>query len=105
MTGYAGLAGLAGMRKRISEFLTTYVQLASAFATQVGLDPAVAAAMRQTYGQWDGSGLPGRLRAEQIGLPARLTHLAGPVEVFGRRSGQAARSVWPPVATAASTTA
>ncbi len=87
------VAGLPAMRKRMGEFLSTHATLASAFATQVGLDPAVATAIRQTYEQWDGSGLPGRLCGEQIALPARLTHLAGPVEVFGRRNVDAARSV------------
>jgi HD-GYP domain-containing protein (c-di-GMP phosphodiesterase class II) len=87
------VAGLPAMRKRVGDFLTTHSTLASAFATEVGLDPAVTTAIWHTYEQWDGSGLPEQLRAEQISLPARLVHLAGPVEVFARRSVDAARSV------------
>jgi HD-GYP domain-containing protein (c-di-GMP phosphodiesterase class II) len=84
------VAGLTGMRKRVTDFLTTHATLASEFAGQIGLDPAVATSIRHTYEQWDGSGLPGQLRGEEISLPARLTHLAGPVEVFGRLGGVAA---------------
>jgi len=87
------VASLAGGRKRLVDFLTTHATLASQFAEEIGLHPAVADAVRQTYEQWDGKGLPDQLHGEQIGLAARLTHLAGPVEVFGRRGVEAARRV------------
>ena len=87
------VAALSGMRKRVTDFLTTHTTLASRFATQIGLHPTVANAIQQFYEQWDGKGLPERLRGEQIGLPARLVQLAGPVEVFGRRGVDAARRV------------
>jgi HD-GYP domain-containing protein (c-di-GMP phosphodiesterase class II) len=87
------VAALPGMRKRVSDFLTTHATLASEFAEQIGLHPSAATAIRQTYEQWDGKGLPQHLSGEQIGLPARLTHFAAPVEVFGRHGADAARRV------------
>jgi HD-GYP domain-containing protein (c-di-GMP phosphodiesterase class II) len=51
---------------------------------------AVCVAIRQGYEQWDGKGYPSHLRGEEIGLPARLVHLAGPVEVVSRRHGTGA---------------
>jgi HD-GYP domain-containing protein (c-di-GMP phosphodiesterase class II) len=47
-------------------------------------------AIRQGYEQWDGKGYPDHLQGEEIGLPARLVHLAGPVEVMARRHGTGA---------------
>jgi HD-GYP domain-containing protein (c-di-GMP phosphodiesterase class II) len=83
---------VAGLKQMMS-FLTTHSTLAGQFAERIGLDEAVCVAVRQAYEQWDGKGGPGHLRGEQICLPARLVQLAGPVEVFGRRSVEAARAV------------
>jgi len=87
------VAGLASMRKRVTDFLSTHSTLASQFAEEIGLHPAVAGSIRHYYEQWDGKGLPEHLHGEQISLPARLTQLAGPVEVFGRRGVEAARRI------------
>jgi len=87
------VAALTTMRKRVSEFLTTHSTLASQFATQIGLDSTVATAIRHNYEQWDGKGMPEHLSGDQISLPARLTLLAGSVEVFGRRGVETARRV------------
>ncbi|MDQ1602407.1 MAG: hypothetical protein QOE01_252 [Actinomycetota bacterium] len=72
--------------RTFSSFLTTHTTLASQFAERVGLSDASTQALRQAYEQWDGKG-PGRLRGDQICLPARLVHLTSPVEVFSRRRG------------------
>jgi HD-GYP domain-containing protein (c-di-GMP phosphodiesterase class II) len=75
-------------------FVTTHAALGARFAERIGFDPPVCAAIGQAYEQWDGKGAPSRLRGDQIGLPARLVQLAGPVEVFGRRHGvQSARAM------------
>ena len=73
--------------KQVLSFATTHCTLGSQFAEQVGLDEAVCVAIRQGYEQWDGKGYPDHLRGEEIGLPARLVQLAGPVEVVARRRG------------------
>ena len=77
---------VAGM-KQVLSFAATHCTLGSQFAEQIGLDEAVCVAIRQGYEQWDGKGFPGRLRGEEICLPARLVQLAGPVEVVARRRG------------------
>ena len=71
-------------------FMTTHAALGSEFAERIGLDPEVCVAVGQAYEQWDGKGVPDQLRGNQIGLPARLVQLAGPVEVFSRRRGRSA---------------
>jgi HD-GYP domain-containing protein (c-di-GMP phosphodiesterase class II) len=71
-------------------FMTTHSTLGSQFAGRIGLDDAVCVAIRQAYEQWDGKGYPDHLRGQEIGLPARLVHLAGPVEVLARRHGTGA---------------
>ena len=80
--------------KQMFAFLTTHSTLAGQFAERIGLDEAARAAILQAYEQWDGKGHPDHLRAERICLPARLVHLASPVEVFSRRHGvEAARRI------------
>jgi HD-GYP domain-containing protein (c-di-GMP phosphodiesterase class II) len=84
---------LAGIPQMMA-FLTTHSTLGSQFAAKIGLDDAVCAAIQQAYEQWDGKGYPGRLRGEEICLPARLVQLASPAEVFSRRRGiEAALSI------------
>ena len=66
-------------------FLSTHARLLEQFAEQIGLGETVA--LGQAYEQWDGKGLPSGLRGTEIALPARLVHLAAPVEVYARRHG------------------
>jgi HD-GYP domain-containing protein (c-di-GMP phosphodiesterase class II) len=68
-------------------FATTHSTLGAQFAERIGLGDEVSTAIRQGYEQWDGKGYPDHLRGEQIGLPARLVQLAGPIEVLCRRRG------------------
>jgi HD-GYP domain-containing protein (c-di-GMP phosphodiesterase class II) len=80
--------------KQIVEFLTTHSTLAGQFAERIELGDSVANALRQGYEEWDGTGYPNHLRGDAISLPARLVHLASPVEVFSRRHGvEAARTI------------
>jgi HD-GYP domain-containing protein (c-di-GMP phosphodiesterase class II)/DNA-binding CsgD family transcriptional regulator len=76
--------------KRVTEFLATHARLAAQFAEQIGLAEGAVQAFRDGYEQWDGKGVPRGLRGAEIALPARLVHLAGPVEVFERRHGRQA---------------
>ena len=81
-------------QKLVLGFLGTHAALGAQFAARIGLDEAVCVAIGQAYEQWDGKGVPAQRRGEEIGLPARLVQLSGPVEVFGRRRGiDAARTV------------
>jgi HD-GYP domain-containing protein (c-di-GMP phosphodiesterase class II) len=78
-------------QKLVMEFLTTHSTLGRQFAETIGLDVVACSAISQTYEQWDGKGQPRQLRGEDISRPARIAQLAGPVEVFSRRSVEAAR--------------
>jgi HD-GYP domain-containing protein (c-di-GMP phosphodiesterase class II) len=81
-------------QRQISAFVTTHSTVGAQFATRLGLDDAVATAIRHGYEQWDGNGQPDHLRGTQISLPARIVQIAGPVEVFARRRGvDAARAM------------
>jgi HD-GYP domain-containing protein (c-di-GMP phosphodiesterase class II) len=84
---------VAGQRL-VAAFLETHSTLASQFAEQIGLPPAVSRALGQGYEQWDGKGYPRHLRGTDIAMAARLVPLASAVEVFSRRRGvEAARAV------------
>jgi len=74
-------------QKEMLAFLVTHSTLGAQFAERIGLADAVSLAISQGYEQWDGKGQPNQLRGEQICLPARLVHLASPIEVFARRRG------------------
>jgi HD-GYP domain-containing protein (c-di-GMP phosphodiesterase class II) len=80
-------------QKQILSFLNTHSTLGAQFAERIGLGTPARDAIAQAYEQWDGKGQPGRLRGAEICLPARLVHLASPVEVFGRRGVEAARTI------------
>ena len=80
-------------QKQVLSFVRTHAALGAQFAERIGLGPATRDAIAQAYEQWDGKGQPGRLRGTQICLPARLVHLASPIEVFSRRGVEAARTV------------
>lgn len=80
-------------QQRVVRFLTTHATLGAEFAERIGLGEATSAAIRQEYEQWDGKGYPDHLRGSEISLPARLVHLAAPIEVYGRRGIESARTV------------
>jgi HD-GYP domain-containing protein (c-di-GMP phosphodiesterase class II) len=80
--------------REVNGWLRTHSTLASQFATRVGLDDAVAEALRQTYEQWDGKGQPNQLRGEEIVLAARIAPIATVAEVFSRQRGvEATRTI------------
>jgi HD-GYP domain-containing protein (c-di-GMP phosphodiesterase class II) len=73
--------------KRMVDFLATHSQLGAQFAEHIGLDAVAVDSFRQGYEQWDGKGVPRGLHGVEITLPARLVHLAAPIEVFARHHG------------------
>ncbi len=73
--------------QKVLDFLTTHSRLGAQFAEQIGLDEVALDSFRQGYEHWDGKGVPQGLHGLEITLPARLVHLAGPVEVLARRHG------------------
>jgi HD-GYP domain-containing protein (c-di-GMP phosphodiesterase class II) len=71
----------------VKSMYETHTQLASGFASRIGLDEITCRALRETYEQWDGRGGPRKLRGEGVSLPARIVQLADLTEVAYRRHG------------------
>jgi HD-GYP domain-containing protein (c-di-GMP phosphodiesterase class II)/DNA-binding CsgD family transcriptional regulator len=72
---------------RMMDFMTTHARLGAQFAEQIGLGDIAVDSFRHSYEQWDGKGVPQGLHGAKITLPARLVHLAAPLEVVARRHG------------------
>ena len=55
----------------------------------MGLTEQVQGALRHLYERWDGKGLPGDLRGEQVPLPVRVMQVAQDADVAWQRGGPA----------------
>jgi len=51
-------------------------EVSRALGVRLGLAPAAIDALDDVYERWDGRGLPGARRGEQVALPARIVHVA-----------------------------
>jgi HD-GYP domain-containing protein (c-di-GMP phosphodiesterase class II) len=85
-----GAEFLLGGFREIGEMIDRHAEIARRFATELGLPGDVRDAVAACYERWDGKGWPGRLRADQTPVAARLTHLAEFVEVAHRLGGASA---------------
>ena len=56
-------------------------------ARRLQLGPEIDAALGQIYERWDGRGIPGAAKGEQLAKPIRLLHIAQDAEVFHRLGG------------------
>jgi len=84
------LAAMPGMMGNI----TVHCELGRMLAVQLGLPDSVQAALEQMYERWDGKGIPGKRKREQIAVGARLSHIVGCIEIHHRLYGlDAARAV------------
>jgi len=70
-----------------SEMAATACSVAVRFAARLGMGPAVSEALTQIWERWDGEGFPQRLAGEEIGIAARLIHLATVAEIDHRSGG------------------
>lgn len=74
--------------------LAMHCEVAQRFAGWLGFSPGTQAALEHVFERWDGLGLPGLARGDQIPLPMRLVHVARDISVFLTAAGpQAARDV------------
>jgi HD-GYP domain-containing protein (c-di-GMP phosphodiesterase class II) len=72
----------------------THCDVAQVLGTRMGLTGAVHVALGHLYERWDGKGMPGELRAEQIPLAVRLMQVAQDADMAWQRGGpQVARQV------------
>jgi HD-GYP domain-containing protein (c-di-GMP phosphodiesterase class II) len=81
------LAFAAGGHRELAGMFETHVQLASAFAAELGLPPEVAEGLQDAYERWDGKGWPNKRRGDETSLAARIAQLAEYVEVAYRAGG------------------
>lgn len=85
---------VAGMmtagRSRGREGLVAHCELAENLAQRLGLPAAVRAGLGAAFEQWNGAGLPKRLRGDAIPLPARIVFVARDLEIVQRDAGPSA---------------
>jgi HD-GYP domain-containing protein (c-di-GMP phosphodiesterase class II) len=73
--------------KKIERGLMSHCLTTSRMAERLGLDDRVCRPLQQVFARWDGKGVPGDLKGEDIELSMRLFHLADTVEVHHRMAG------------------
>ena len=64
----SAVGGLAEFRR----WAASHCEVAELLGARMGLTEQVQAALRHLYERWDGKGLPGDLRGEQVPLPVRV---------------------------------
>ncbi len=62
-------------------------EVAESLAAQLGFGQPILRALTQTFERWDGRGVPGKVRGEEIELAARVVHVAEDAEVASRLAG------------------
>jgi HD-GYP domain-containing protein (c-di-GMP phosphodiesterase class II) len=92
----APMARVASMARSaaggISEFrrwARTHCDVARLLGTRMGLSGPVQEALGHLYERWDGKGMPGDLRGEQIPLPVRVMHIAQDADMAYQNGGPA----------------
>jgi HD-GYP domain-containing protein (c-di-GMP phosphodiesterase class II) len=73
----------------MAELVRSHCLSAGLFAERLGLGSAVRDALAHSFERWDGKGLPGGLRHEQLPLEMRIIHLADILEVHHHLRGPA----------------
>jgi HD-GYP domain-containing protein (c-di-GMP phosphodiesterase class II)/DNA-binding CsgD family transcriptional regulator len=71
----------------IAASLLAHCAVSAEMARRLDLGDAVVESLLQTFEQWDGKGIPDKLRGEQVGRAIRVANLAALVEVHDRAGG------------------
>jgi HD-GYP domain-containing protein (c-di-GMP phosphodiesterase class II)/DNA-binding CsgD family transcriptional regulator len=74
-------------RRAASEMIANHWAATNELAARLGLDDKVRESLYQTFERWDGKGVPGEAKGEEILVAARLVNLADVVEVYHRDGG------------------
>ena len=85
-----GVAFLGEGRRTALDLLWNHWYATEHLAAELGLGPAIRDSVYQTFERWDGKGVPGGARGDQLLIASRLVNLADVVEVYhasGRRRG------------------
>lgn len=75
-----------GVQRSVEAAIAT-CEVGQSLAGRLGLGSGVAHALGDVFERWDGRGVPGRVRGEQLALPARIATIALDVELFYRLGG------------------
>ena len=82
---------VAGMmrngQQRAREGVRADCEMAERLAGRLGLPPGVQRALGMAFEQWNGRGMPNRVRGEDMPLSARIVYVARDVEVLHRLRG------------------
>jgi HD-GYP domain-containing protein (c-di-GMP phosphodiesterase class II) len=81
----AAAGGLAELRR----WAASHCEVAELLGARMGLPGQVHDALRHLYERWDGKGLPGDLRGEQVPLPVRVMQVAQDADIAWQRGGPA----------------
>lgn len=79
--------GLAHGLTASGEAAIAHCEIAQMVAQRLKLNEAIQQALGQIYERWDGRGIPGTAKREQISIAMRLVHVAQDIEVFHRFGG------------------
>jgi HD-GYP domain-containing protein (c-di-GMP phosphodiesterase class II) len=79
--------GLLASPQLFKEGSVGHCEVASHLAARLGFDEPIQHALIQSYERWDGRGLPGAFKGEQIVPAVRLVALAQDVIIFHRLGG------------------
>ena len=80
------VGGLAQMTQASREFFGGHCEVAGRLAERLGLEPEIAAALRQVYARWDGRGIPA-LKGEAVAPSLLVVSLAQDAVYLHRLGG------------------
>jgi len=75
--------GIAEFRR----WARVHCDVAQLLGARMGLSPQVQQALGHLYERWDGRGMPGDVRGEQIPLPVRVMHVAQDADMAWQHGG------------------
>jgi HD domain len=73
--------------RTMTQSMAANCQLTGQLAKRLGLGEAIQRSLQQVFARWDGRGMPGGLRRDDIALSARIMRLADIAEVYHREHG------------------
>lgn len=85
--GIRSAAFLLTARDSVAKLIASHCSSAGVLSDRMGLDRQVGEALGYIFERWDGRGLPGGVRGEQIPLEIHIVHVADVIEVHFRTGG------------------
>jgi HD-GYP domain-containing protein (c-di-GMP phosphodiesterase class II) len=73
--------------RTMTQSMAANCQLTGQLAKRLGLGEAIQRSLQQVFARWDGRGMPGGLKRDDIALSARIMRLADVAEVYHREHG------------------